>query len=121
MGSDLLGDIRREIGERLERLRPAVDEYERLRAAAEAASEVATETATAAASSRSRSPRSAPDGALGEAILGVLEHGSHTPAELVVVTGVGAPQINRALRRLDRAGVVAKTQREGKLAWSLVS
>jgi hypothetical protein len=56
-----------------------------------------------------------------ETISGVLEHGSHTVAELAVVTAMGIPALNNSLRKLAAEGLVAKTQREGKVAWSLVA
>jgi hypothetical protein len=72
-----------------------------------------------------RSPRSpakperAARGAAREAILGALEHGSHTVGELAVVTAMSGPNINGNLRRLLAEGVVVKTEREGKAAWAL--
>jgi DNA-binding HxlR family transcriptional regulator len=54
-----------------------------------------------------------------EAILGVLEHGSHTIGELVVVTAMSTASLNGDLRKLAAEGVVVKTEREGKTAWSL--
>jgi hypothetical protein len=65
-------------------------------------------------------PARAARGAAREAILAALEHGSHTVGELSVVTAMGGPNINGNLRRLAGEGVVAKTEREGKTAWSLV-
>jgi len=65
-------------------------------------------------------PERAVRGAAREAILGALEHGSHTVGELVVVTATSAPNINGNLRRLEAEGVVVKAQREGKAAWALV-
>ncbi len=133
MGSDLLGAIRREIEDRLAGLWPAVQEYERLLAAAEA---VELERRAANGADGDAGGRRGPgrggggggrgrggggDAALREAILGSLEHGSHTVAELTVVTGAGAAQVNRELRQLDAAGLVAKAEREGKPAWSLAS
>lgn len=58
-------------------------------------------------------------GAAREAILGALDHGSHTVGELVVVTAMSAPNINGNLRRLEAEGVVVKAEREGKAAWAL--
>ena len=70
-----------------------------------------------------RAPRPKPEraarGAAREAILGALEHGSHTVGELAVVTAMSGPNINGNLRRLALEGVVVKTEREGKMAWSL--
>ncbi len=134
MDSDLLSDIRREIDDRLVWLRPAVEEYEQLLAAAEAVEQEA-QAANGAGVGRGspemgrRSPEvglgsavrragATVDTGLREAILGALEHGSHTVAELTVVTAAGTASINRELRRLDAEGLVAKTSREGKLAWS---
>jgi hypothetical protein len=58
-------------------------------------------------------------GAAREAILGALEHGSHTVGELAVVTAMSGPNINGNLRRLAVEGVVVKAEREGKAAWAL--
>jgi hypothetical protein len=58
-------------------------------------------------------------GAAREAILGALEHGSHTVGELAVVTAMSGPNINGNLRRLLAEGVVVKAEREGKSAWAL--
>jgi hypothetical protein len=134
MGTGLLSDIRREIDERLRQLRPAVEEYERLLEAAEAVEQwdgsgpaedlpPARAAAGRARGARARRARGAEpqDGAVGEAILGALEHGSHTPAELAVVTGTETAPISRELRQLLALGLVAKTEREGKLAWSLAT
>ncbi len=65
-------------------------------------------------------PERAARGAAREAILGALEHGSHTVGELVVVTAMSGPNINGNLRRLEAEGVVVKAEREGKAAWALV-
>jgi hypothetical protein len=64
-------------------------------------------------------PARAVRGAAREAILGALEHGSHTVGELAVVTAMSGPNINGNLRRLAAEGVVVKTEREGKAAWAL--
>ena len=80
----------------------------------------------AAKSERSEAPQSkakperAARGAAREAILGALEHGSHTVSELVVVTAMSSPNVNGNLRRLEAEGVVVKAEREGKAAWALV-
>lgn len=58
-------------------------------------------------------------GAAREAILGALEHGSHTVGELAVVTAMSGPNINGNLRRLVAEGVVVRAEREGKAAWAL--
>lgn len=154
MGTDLLSDIRREIDERLVRLRPLLVEYEQLLRAAEAlgleeetpAAGPAPVTRRAARSERENEPPPAPEpqdaasgspngapGSFGtagktpgagreevrQAILDALEHGSHTVGELIVVTAMSAPSINASLRRLADAGAIARTEREGKAAWSL--
>jgi hypothetical protein len=64
-------------------------------------------------------PERAVRGAAREAILGALEHGSHTVSELVVVTAMSGPSINGNLRRLVAEGMVVKAEREGKAAWAL--
>jgi hypothetical protein len=123
MGSDLLSDIRREIEDRLQRLRPAVEEYEQLLVTAEALEREQGGLNGAGPGRRSGTRRAgeSADAVLREAILGALEHGSHTVAELTVVTGKSTAQVNRELRRLEIARLVAKTEREGKLAWSLAT
>jgi DNA-binding transcriptional ArsR family regulator len=66
-------------------------------------------------------PERAARGAVREAILAALEHGSHTVGELAVVTAMTGPSINGNLRRLVADGTVAKTEREGKAAWALTN
>jgi hypothetical protein len=131
MGSDLLDEIRREIDARLGELRPALEEYEQLLQAAGAldaeerpparrrgaAAKAETSEAIAAPPS-TKAPRAA-RGAAREAILGALEHGSHTLAELVVVTAMSSANVNGNLRKLAAEKAIAKTQREGKTAWML--
>ena len=150
MATDLLSEIRSEIDTRLEQLRPAVAEYEQLLHAASALDldgappteavepalrrkaatprKAATNRPAARSSSASalRKPRAARKqpavhGVVREAILGVLEHGSHTVSELVVVTAMSTASLNKDLRKLAAEGVVVKTEREGKTAWSLAS
>jgi hypothetical protein len=55
----------------------------------------------------------------GQAILAALEHGSHTLAELVVVTALGASDIREALRQLRKRKAIVKTDRDGKAAYAL--
>jgi len=55
----------------------------------------------------------------GQAIIAALEHGSHTVAELVVVTALSAQDIRRDLRPLLKRGSIAKTDRDGKPAYVL--
>ncbi len=57
----------------------------------------------------------------GQAILAALEHGSHTLAELVVVTALRAPDIRQALRHLLTRKAIVKTDRDGKAAYALPS
>jgi DNA-binding transcriptional ArsR family regulator len=137
MGMDLLSDICREIDARLAQLRPALAEYEQLLDAADAlglngdSPAAAPRPAPRASGSKpratsaarkplvKRSGRAVHDD-VREAILGVLEHGSHTVAELTVVTAIGAASLNRDLRKLAATDLVRQTRREGKVAWSLV-
>jgi hypothetical protein len=82
----------------------------------------ATEIQPAKRSRRSATkpkPERAARGVAREAILGALEHGSHTVGELVVVTAMSGPNINGNLRRLVAEGAVVKAKREGKAAWAL--
>lgn len=73
---------------------------------------------TAAPAGGTRKPR-AGRGAAREAILGALEHGSHTVAELVTVTAMSAANISGNVRRLLAEGAISKTGREGKAAYVL--
>jgi hypothetical protein len=57
----------------------------------------------------------------GLAILAALEHGSHTLAELVVVTALRASDIREALRQLRKRKAIVKTDRDGKAAYALPS
>jgi hypothetical protein len=58
-----------------------------------------------------------------QAILAALEHGSHTPGELVMVTAMSPTEIRSNLGRLARRGAVAKVKRhgDGKAAYALPS
>jgi hypothetical protein len=120
MATDLLSEIRSEIDERLEQLRPAVAEYERLLDAAGALDlDGAPSVQPRTARKRTTRKKPAVDAVVREAILGVLEHGSHTIGELVVVTAMSTTSLNGDLRKLAAEGIVVKTEREGKTAWSL--
>jgi hypothetical protein len=57
------------------------------------------------------------------AILAALEHGSHTVSELAVVTAMSGQIINSNLRRLQQAGTITRTKREGdgKAAYALAA
>jgi hypothetical protein len=61
----------------------------------------------------------APRGVAGQAILAALEHGSHTPSELVTVTAMGGPVIRGNLRRLLAEGTIKKVERDGKTAYAV--
>lgn len=77
------------------------------------------EEASAPSSADEPKPARAARGAAREAILAALDHGSHTVAELVVVTAMSGPNVNGNLRRLYAEGAITKTEREGKTAWAL--
>jgi phage-related tail fiber protein len=103
--------------------RPRVSRARAVRAelskqARSAAAEPAPSKRTSTRRARSKQPR-AVRGAAREAILGALYHGSHTVAELSVVTAMSGPNIRNNLNRLLAEGAVAKTEREGKLAYAL--
>jgi hypothetical protein len=146
--ADLLTSIRAEIDVRLRELAPAIAEYERLSTAADAlsaegaaASRPAERAAPkpaggpAPASAKKAAPRKAPrKGArrarkrerpahspTGQAILAALEHGSHTLAELVMVTALRASDIRDSLRHLRKHKAIVKTDRDGKAAYALSS
>ncbi len=53
------------------------------------------------------------------AILAALEHGSHTPGELAMVTAMSSPAIRTNLGPLLARGAIAKVTREGKVAYTL--
>ena len=137
MAVDLLARVRAEIDGRLAELRPLVAEYERLLDAAGAlVDEAEPSPVTAPRATKARAaakprraaapkPRSAPKprqarmGASEQAIVAALEHGSHTVSELGVVTAMSGPQIRDGLRRLLKAGKIARTRREGRVAYEL--
>jgi predicted Rossmann fold nucleotide-binding protein DprA/Smf involved in DNA uptake len=137
--SDLLSKIGDELNARLRELRPLVAEYERLLLAASAlnvseqkpprprrrAVREAPVPAPASPTSRRRrgAPKRAQRGAAAGAIVAALEHGSHTVSELAVVTAMRAPIVNSNLRRLQQAGTITRTKREGdgKAAYALAS
>lgn len=56
---------------------------------------------------------------MGKAILAALEHGSHTVAELGVVTALPASEIRESLRRLLAGKAIVKTERDGRAAYAL--
>jgi DNA-binding transcriptional ArsR family regulator len=140
--ADLLTSIRAEIDARIGELEPLLAEYEELLAvadafapdgsttpAAPAPADIATKTARSAQApakarrpaggrrrTRARRPSITPTG---RAILAALEHGSHTVAELVVVTALPAPDVRRDLRPLLDLGAITKTDRDGKPAYAL--
>jgi MarR family len=66
-------------------------------------------------------PKRAQRGAAAVAILAALEHGSHTVSELAIVTALSGAIINNNLRRLQQAGTITRTKREGdgKAAYAL--
>jgi len=53
-----------------------------------------------------------------KAIVAALEHGSHTIAELGVVTAMSAPELRDAARRLLSAGKIVRASREGRTAYA---
>lgn len=123
--------VRSEIDARLAELRPALAEHERLLGAYDAL-EANTASTSSPRSARRRGPRgsaagtieraaSAPRGAAQQAIVAALEHGSHTVGELVLVTAISGPEIRDSVRRLQRAGTVTRTRRDGRAAYALSS
>jgi len=116
MATDLLTTIRSEIKSRMDRLEPAVEEYEGLRSALDA-------LGARGARSRGRATRAAPTAidAAGQAILAALEHGSHTVAELGIVTALPAGRIRESVRGLRSSGKIVTTEREGRTAYALTA
>jgi hypothetical protein len=129
-GADLLARIGREISERLVLLRQAVDEHQQLLDAFAALESPAAEPeqpapapAKAPKPVKRRTPvkpREQSVGAPELAILAALEHGSHTVAELGVVTAMSGGEIREGARRLLRAGRIVRASREGRAAYALV-
>jgi hypothetical protein len=148
MAVELLARVHAEIERRLVDLRPAVEEYEQLIGAADlletdpvegaeprkppagarpargaASTNGATRRRAPAApkrAARARAPRRL-DGAAEQAIVAALEHGSHTVAELVLVSALPAADIRAGLRALLKAGTVTRARREGRAAYALSS
>ncbi len=79
--------------------------------------------ATVAPKKKAAKPASArsASSAAQQAIVAALEHGSHTVAELAVVTAMSGPSIRESLRALSKARKVTKAKREGKAAYALAS
>jgi hypothetical protein len=122
-GADLLARIGREISERLVLLRQAVDEHQQLLDAFAALESPAPAPAKAPKPVKRRTPvkpREQSVGAPELAILAALEHGSHTVAELGVVTAMSGGEIREGARRLLRAGRIVRASREGRAAYALV-
>jgi hypothetical protein len=98
------------------------------RGSAAGALELAASGSRKAAGSRKRAvpkppaaPKSAPArrGAAEQAIVAALEHGSHTVSELVLVTAMSGAEIRAGAKKLQRAGVIGPTRREGRTAYAL--
>jgi hypothetical protein len=65
--------------------------------------------------------RRGPLSAAAKAILAALEHGSHTVAELVVVTAQSDNEARANLRVLLARGVAVRVSRQGKTAYALAA
>jgi DNA-binding transcriptional ArsR family regulator len=143
---DLLERVRAEIDARRAELAPRLAEYEQLLSAAQALGLGPTSdrppargaraprrakpapALKPAAAARARAGRSAkgsapartraPRGAAQTAILSALEHGSHTVAELAVVTAMSGQNVRENLRRLLGTGAVTRAKRDGKAAYA---
>lgn len=133
MATDLLSKIQNELHARITALRPAFEEYERLQAAADATPANGTSPSSAAPPKSARRASAAPaprtksrngrkptaQGAVAQAIIAALEHGSHSTSELVTVTAIPTATINLNLRHLHRDGVIEKIKRGTKSAYEL--
>lgn len=99
---------------------PSGDEHTTI-ARGGAGGEQATSASPVEETVRRREPVSPADAQ--QAILAALEHGSHTPGELVMVTAMSPTEIRGNLGRLARRGAVAKVKRDGdgKAAYALPS
>jgi DNA-binding transcriptional ArsR family regulator len=139
--ADLLSTIRAEIDARLRELKPVIAEFEQLGIAAQALAVEGAGTpapakrgrpAKATKPARSVKPvkpakvakaakprKTAAHTPTGEAILAALEHGSHTVAELVLVSALPAGEIRESLRQLRKRKAVVKTDRDGRSAYAL--
>jgi hypothetical protein len=139
--ADLLTTIRAEIDARVRELAPAIAEYEQLSTVADAlaaegsvasrplprsaprADEPAPPAARARArpkaARRARRRERAMPSPTDQAILAALEHGSHTVAELVLVTALPAADIRDSLRHLRKRKAIVKTDRDGRSAYAL--
>lgn len=143
--ADLLSTIRAEIDARLRELAPAIAEHERLTSASDALAaegraalrraprparpqepaRVSAKTGGRAKAARPRAARRArrreraEQSPIDQAILAALEHGSHTAAELVLVTALPAADIRGALRHLRKRRTIVKTDRDGRSAYAL--
>jgi hypothetical protein len=72
-----------------------------------------------AAKARAARPRQPRLGAVEQAIMAALEHGSHTLGELGVVTAMSAPELRGGVRQLLGAGRIVRSSREGRAAYAL--
>jgi hypothetical protein len=64
-------------------------------------------------------PRQPRLGAVEQAIMAALEHGSHTLGELGIVTAMSAADLRGGLRRLLAAGRIVRSNRAGRAAYVL--
>lgn len=129
MTDDLLTTIRAELRSRMGQLESAVEEYEDLLAVLDAldttagedgaSSAHAADGALAAADASNTSTVAPTIDAAAQAILAALEHGSHTLAELGVVTALPAGQIRESVRGLRSSGKIVTAEREGPTAYAL--
>jgi hypothetical protein len=71
------------------------------------------------AKARSTKQQSGPLSRTQKAILAALEHGSHTPSELVTVSAIGSSEIRTQLSRLLESGKIARINRDSKIAYEL--
>jgi hypothetical protein len=151
MSVDVLTRVCAEIDARLIKLHPALAEYQRLLDAEQALTTEAEQARAAAAKQKPQrapkrpravrapaasSPRrgrrgsaagaleraaSTPRGASQQAIVAALEHGSHTLGELAAVTAISSSKVRESVRQLQRGGTIARTRREGRVAYALSS
>ncbi|HEY2536605.1 MAG TPA: hypothetical protein VGI24_06450 [Solirubrobacteraceae bacterium] len=123
--ADLLTSIRAEIEARLRELEPAIAEFEQLSTAAQAltaegrGSPAPAKRGRPAGTKTAKPAKPAAHTPTGEAVLAALEHGSHTVAELVLVSALPAGEIRESLRQLRKRKAVVKTDRDGRSAYAL--
>lgn len=122
--ADLVGKIQRDIEQRLQEIRPLIEEKDRLEAVLAALTGRAPSTSSsprrASGSAGGRAPyaggraRRAPRGANREAILkAVGERPGISASEVADVTGIAKPTVHTTISQLKRKGILAQEGASG--------